>query len=139
MLLGLQRGGWSSFSGKSERGENPEETAKRECDEETLFILRDHLASSTLDTPLVSITPRGNTFYLYFLRIPYIAELPRAFDSARKSGEFAHMDGCAETKRLSWFTQEDLMLVRLRKPFQMDMSRILQRMNTARAVRENHV
>lgn len=132
LLLGLQRGGWSSFSGKSERAESPKETARRECDEETLFVLRGHIAAATLDTPLVSTTPSGGVFHLYFLQIPHIPNLPRAFDAARRSGEFAHMDGCAETKRLSWFTQRDLPLVRLRVPFRMDLSRILECVNARR-------
>ena len=73
VLLGKQfGGGWSSFGGRSQNKESPLETAARECHEE----LRGAIEKTELEkrlkkaSKIVSKTPKGFKFYLYF--VPFV-------------------------------------------------------------------
>lgn len=125
LLLGLQRDGWSSFSGKAEEGETPRQTAVRECAEETLHTLLD--APFTIgQTPLLtSVTPSGRTFYLFEGRLPYDPDIERRFASVRSSGVYATHTGCQETRRVRWYRTDSLDRVRLRSSFHTDAARIV--------------
>lgn len=131
VLLGLQRDGWSSFAGKGEAGETPEQTAVRECGEETLFVLQDRLPA--LGPPIMtSVTPRGVAFHLFEAKVPHDSMLPTRFDAVRRSQRFLHVKGCRETRHVRWFRVDRLHEVRLRPSFRTDLGCIVAALTAAR-------
>lgn len=129
ILLGMQRDGWSTFAGKSEGDETPWQTARRECNEETLFVLSAKLEESPMAELMTSSTPSGMRFHLFALQIPYDATLPTQFEDVRKSCVHAQRPGCAETRALRWFRADELVQpaahLKLRPSFQIDVGRIV--------------
>lgn len=123
VLLGLQKDGWASFGGKAENAETPVETARRECGEETLFVI------SCVDHPLVpmmtSVTPRGRAFHLFSMRIAHDPGVVQRFDAARDSGEYAARRECCETRQIGWFALEDVSRLTLRPSFRADVAVII--------------
>lgn len=125
VLLGLQRGYWSSFSGKSEYGETPRETARRELNEETLYTMKNEMASEKLDSVMISETPRGNFFYMFFMRFEGDGtHVKQRFQDNRTSKEYCDIAGCDETQRLSWFSRKDIHKIRIRPSLVKDMNYI---------------
>ena len=127
VLLGLQRGGWSSFSGKSEAWDaTPRDTALRECDEETLYVLHDAVrACVPADPTLVSHTPSGKVFRLFEARIPMDRSVEQRFECVRRSGAHARAVGCGETRRVRWFHVHELGGVKLRRSLANDLHRLV--------------
>jgi 8-oxo-dGTP pyrophosphatase MutT (NUDIX family) len=128
LLLGLHRDGWTTFAGKAEPGETPQETALRECGEETLFVLPASLSLSA-EPLFTSRTPGGRPFYLYGVagRIfdKEAAALPGTFAAVRRSRRYAATPGCGETRALRWFGFDELRTARLRPSFRTDVQRIV--------------
>ncbi len=110
ILLGRQRGRWSSFSGKSKRGETPSETARRECNEETLFAMSERVDVVDLGRALVTTTPKGGRFYMFFFLFDGDKKaLQDKFFANRASERYKHIEGCDETSCIRWFSKGDLV------------------------------
>ncbi len=82
---------WSDFSGNSEvsdRGE-PENTAIRECWEETLGSvlnfeeLKNHIKNNKHTFSVISKTPSGKVHYLYIVKIPFLPNYRDKFTSTK--------------------------------------------------------
>lgn len=126
VLLGLQRGRWSSFSGKAEPGETAARTAVRECNEETLYVLSDALRTVNMEAQprLDTRTPKGNIFHLYVLRVVHDASLPDAFARVRAARTYSDASGCNETDALAWLRLDRLSRHRLRSSLRCDLARV---------------
>lgn len=123
LLLGLHRDGWTTFAGKAEPGETPQQTALREFGEETLFVLQG--ATLSAEPLLSSATPAGRPFYLYGVTVERDEALPKAFAAVRASRRHAATPGCAETRALRWFGAAEVQKSRLRPSFRADVERIV--------------
>jgi 8-oxo-dGTP pyrophosphatase MutT (NUDIX family) len=122
-LLGLEESNnkWSGFVGSSERGESVIETAFREFNEESAFVLdsfNEYTLSKLLNTqPVIEKTSTSKTAYLYFIKYPIfnlnINEIFQYNKSQFTKKEFH------EKKELRWFSLDEIkksnVLYRLKK------------------------
>lgn len=132
ILLGLRKDGWTSFSGGAEDNETPEQTALRECAEETLYTLEPPVTAETLKVdpggPLITKTPSGREFHLFLVRIDYDPTLGAKFGKARASVEFATRRECLEMSKIQWFGTAELTGLKLRLPLSQNLAEILRRL-----------
>lgn len=129
VLLNLQKGGWSTFGGRSVDGETAIETASRELHEETKGVFERSVAATALSTCsfLDSITPSGRTFRLYVLDWDSVDTFlsPDTFVSLFRTKDVRHMDACfKEAIDIEWIPASNLRRLRLRAPLYKDLKKV---------------
>jgi 8-oxo-dGTP pyrophosphatase MutT (NUDIX family) len=120
VLLGRETGGWSAFGGGRAEGETPWDTAIRELQEESVGILTSEDAHRCCEGHLLSTTPRGYSFTLFFLRIDRKIDL-QSFTAKRNQ---SNTEAEREKTELSWFRIDEVQTHMLRPGFQKDWSMI---------------
>ena len=114
VLLGLHRAGWTTLSGKLERGETTTQAAMREFQEETNRLCS-ALELSRLcrrSTVFTSSTPRGFRFALLCARVDD--------ESGLDPGRFRPSPG-AEISELRWVAWADVPKLRVRNGLKQDL------------------
>lgn len=114
VLLGEENGGWSSFGGKMEPGEDPWDTATRETEEETAGVVNKRSMSRGTVPFVVSETPGNHTFVLF---IVFADIYTHSFWKKRCKSKYKNSK---EKKRLMWFPLDSVSSLRLRPGFKHD-------------------
>ena len=112
-IIWKQAGMWSDFGGSKEKNETYEETAVRECFEETGGYLgsKNHL-QKLINTKLIK--PIGGKGYKTFLVVvKYDTKLPKIFREKflsieKKHPELICKNGLYEKDMMKWFSYEDI-------------------------------
>ena len=123
VFVGEQRGGWTSFSGSSQEGENPFQTAAREFCEETAGLFDIEWVTRQLRgvEPLVCQTPSGRSFYLFCMYLPSCSSHSHKFSRLRQCSDNAEE---REMHRVEWVKLSRLVRFRLRSSFRADFEAI---------------
>lgn len=125
ILLGRQKGTWSSFGGRCNEGETPVDTAVRECYEELRGVMAKEEIMKLAEgkTPIESSTPRGDTFYLFciFSGIDLLKHVESMFRSANPE----LLPKCMqEMDEVAIFNMKNLHKLNLRSSFRTELKRI---------------
>lgn len=109
-LLGKEKGGYSDFGGKPDRGERPMETAAREAYEESMGFLGSITKIKKGIKEKNKFALPNKIGYIYLLRINYNKDLPTLFNDV-----YTYVNKCRscpkgwlEKTRMKWFSRSEL-------------------------------
>lgn len=129
LLLGKEKGGWSTFSGKQEGDEDSTSTAIREFHEETAhtfpFVTRDYVKNNT-KTVITSKTPSGKTIDLFIVDFSQTEHEKRATETFIENRSKAASSFEKEKTEIKWIDIYKVRDLKLRYCFYKDFPRILQ-------------
>jgi len=125
VLLGLEKRGWSAFSGTGAPHETPTETAARELSEETARILHVDQADLAASQCIVTFTPMRREFYLYLVDMTRGASLEDVAAEFQRRRQGTAEAPLREKLRVCWFDLHEVGRLRLAPSFCADLGRIV--------------
>jgi len=125
VLLGLEKRGWSAFSGTGAPHETPAKTASRELSEETARILHVDQADLAASQCIVTVTPMRRAIYLYLVDMTRCASLEDMAIEFQWRHQGTTEAPLREKLRVCWFDLDEVGRLRLAPSFRADLSRII--------------
>lgn len=127
ILLGKEKGKWSTFSGKQEETESFETTALREFHEETAHtfpFVTDAFFNRNAKGYMDSTTPTGKVIRLYFVNFSECTEQELSTEAFVTNRDISTSPYEKEKTELRWVELEQASSLKLRYCFYKDLVRI---------------